>query len=574
MTERVQFECNGEQRVVDVEVGESLLSVLRERLQLTSVKDGCAPQGQCGCCTVLVDGGARVACVTPVTRVAGRSVTTLEGLDPQRRDALAGAFLAHGASQCGFCTPGIVMRCAALIDAGKAETPAAVQGALAAHLCRCTGWQGIVEAVAAVVEPGGDIATAPPAARDLDAAGRRATLEGGAEQRVALDVVLGHGGFADDEAVDRAPMSMVAVPVGDGYDGATSDIDARRYVTADSLFEARSRAAKVQGRRSTIAPAPPMAPPAVPDGGVALATSWVEPAYLEPDASWCAPGGVPATPLANGGAFGAKTASSAPAAARALADAHGGEVRVVWSREDVVRWGPKRAPIAASARYDDGRVVVRGRGPATPEIAASPYGVAIDVQWETTELPGPSVSHTARAPFAEIAVLVEGALDATRFDRAAHVDGVAAAVLLDTCVGGPDGAFAGARVALDAVTGALQGVEVRVGAGRVLDEIVLRSYCIGAVHMALGWVLREGLAVDDDGEVHDLTIRSFGVLRAKDMPPVQIEIVDDDRAPCRGSDAVFAATAAACWNALTRAEGARPTSFPASDTRASRLLRR
>ena len=71
MSERVEFECNGDLVEVDVEPGESLLSVLRERLRLTSVKDGCAPQGQCGCCTVLVDDGARVACVTPATRVRG-----------------------------------------------------------------------------------------------------------------------------------------------------------------------------------------------------------------------------------------------------------------------------------------------------------------------------------------------------------------------------------------------------------------------------------------------------------------------------------------------------------------------
>ena len=88
--DRVAFTCNGESVVVDAFPGESLLSVLRERLGIVSAKDGCAPQGQCGCCTVLVDGDARVACVTPVARVAGRAVTTVEGLDP------AGARRARG----------------------------------------------------------------------------------------------------------------------------------------------------------------------------------------------------------------------------------------------------------------------------------------------------------------------------------------------------------------------------------------------------------------------------------------------------------------------------------------------
>ena len=139
----------------------------------------------------------------------------------------------------------------------------------------------------------------------------------------------------------------------------------------------------------------------------------------------------------------------------------------------------------------------------------------------------------------------------------------------------PGGARAGARVHLDDA-GGLERVEVRVAAGDALDEIVLRSYAIGAAHMALGWVLSEGIAVDPDtGEVHDLTIRSFGVIRAKDTPVIDVAVVADDGAPQpRASDAVFAAVAAAAWNAVTRAEGARPEAFPARGTRAARRLRR
>ncbi|HVF33380.1 MAG TPA: 2Fe-2S iron-sulfur cluster-binding protein, partial [Acidimicrobiales bacterium] len=140
----MQFTLNGQQVEVD-DGGATLLDLLRERLGVTSAKDGCSPQGQCGCCTVLVDGAPRVACVTPARRVAGRSVTTLEGLDADRREAWAGALVATGGSQCGFCTPGILLRLAVVGDPGtipedKADT------ALLAHLCRCTGWQTIVEA--------------------------------------------------------------------------------------------------------------------------------------------------------------------------------------------------------------------------------------------------------------------------------------------------------------------------------------------------------------------------------------------------------------------------------------------
>ena len=111
------FELNGRQVCVDGLGGEeSLLDVLRERCGVTSAKDGCAPEGSCGACTVLVDGTAVVSCAQPAARLAGRGVTTLEGLGVEARDRWADSFVAAGASQCGFCSPGIVM---------KAESPAA-----------------------------------------------------------------------------------------------------------------------------------------------------------------------------------------------------------------------------------------------------------------------------------------------------------------------------------------------------------------------------------------------------------------------------------------------------------------
>jgi hypothetical protein len=180
------------------------------------------------------------------------------------------------------------------------------------------------------------------------------------------------------------------------------------------------------------------------------------------------------------------------------------------------------------------------------------------------------------AGLAEHAVLVEGALDAAGVDRAALVDARGAAVLLDTLARSADGALAGARVVIDAATGHIELVDVRVEAGEVLDDVVLRSYAIGATHMALGWVLTEGLAVDPDtGEVLDLTIRSFGIIAARAMPPVKVETVASGAAPrALASDAVVAAVAAATWNAVTRAEGRRPSAFPAAATRAARMLRR
>jgi xanthine dehydrogenase small subunit len=572
MSDRVGFVCNGAPVELAVAPGESLLSVLRERLGLVSAKDGCAPQGQCGCCTVLVDGDARVACVTPVARVSGRAVTTVEGLDADTRDTLAAAFVATGGSQCGFCTPGIVMRAASLLAKGRTRR-ADVDRGLAAHLCRCTGWQTVYAAVDAAAGPG------PVARRDLDDASRRAALEGGGRQRVGLDVPLGGGGFADDLAPRGA---LVAMPRPAGSTATAVEAAGISWVVAESLDQARAGAAKVQGRRTTVDERPPITPPASPAGGVRLATGWVEPAYLEPDASWCEPGGEPATPLANGGAFGGKESSIAPVAARALADHHGRAVRVVLSREDVVRLGPKRPPVGAAAVFDGGVLDVHGRMAAGAAAAfgadaVTPYRVDLRQRWEPVAVPGPPVAASLRAAgTAEVAVLVEGALDEAGADRAALVaDDRAAAVLLDSCAAVSGGARAGARVELDDA-GALTRIEVRVAAGDPLDEVVLRSYAIGGAHMALGWVLSEGIAVDPDtGAVHDLTIRSFGVIRAKDTPAIDVTIVDDEGEPRpRASDAVFAAVAGAAWNAVTRAEGARPEAFPARGTRAARRLRR
>ena len=317
----------------------------------------------------------------------------------------------------------------------------------------------------------------------------------------------GDGGFADDLAPDDA---LVAICGDDGH-----------WHVGPTLTAARASAARVQGRRTT---APPSWPVAVPDGEWVrtLQTTWVEPAYLEPDAAWCAPGGEPATPLANGGAFGGKLASEVAAVARRLADEHGRPVRVLYTREDVVRRGPKRPPIGAGIRADGTGVV---RVVRTPGIAAAIAAVAPGLTVEEVDVAGPPTSAALRAAgWAEAAVLLASLGDGP-----------------DT-VTSPDGATARARID-DA------GVHVTVDCGEVLDEVVLRSYCTGAAHMALGWVRSEALAVDDAGAPLDLTIRSFGILRAQDVPPITVDITPRDGPAVNGSDAVFAAVAAAAWRA-------------------------
>ncbi|MFM7062137.1 MAG: (2Fe-2S)-binding protein, partial [Actinomycetes bacterium] len=369
--------------------GSTLLEVLRTYAGVRAAKDGCAPQGQCGCCTVLVDGQARVSCVTPARRVAGRQVTTLDGLPAEVRDRWAAALTACGASQCGVCTPGIVTRLVALDEKKPGAVPADVDRALAAHLCRCTGWQTVVEAWE--LQRDGDPAAAL-AARDLAAATARATLECGVPQQVGPEASLGGAGFAADTA---PPDALVAVPDGQGG-----------WTVASTLHEARQAAGKVQGRRTTEPAAPPLQ---VPEGewAATLATCWVDAAYVETDASWCAPGGQPAPAAANGGAFGAKRGSVLPAVAQQLATEHGVPVLALWSREDVARHGFKRPPVAGGIRADGTGVL---RLAAVDGAEAAVRAVAPGLRLEPVDLAGPPVSGAVRAAvWAEAVALVAAA---------------------------------------------------------------------------------------------------------------------------------------------------------------------
>ena len=127
----------------------TLLDVLREELGVTSPKVGCE-QGGCGACTVIIDGAPRRACLTPVAAVDGASITTVEGLGtPEHMSPIQQAFTHHYAAQCGFCTSGMMMAAQAYIDTGGTDDKEAIQEALAGHVCRCTGYVKIIDAVAA-----------------------------------------------------------------------------------------------------------------------------------------------------------------------------------------------------------------------------------------------------------------------------------------------------------------------------------------------------------------------------------------------------------------------------------------
>jgi carbon-monoxide dehydrogenase small subunit len=143
----IELRINGESVPVEAALHDTLLTVLRERLQLTAAKRGCN-QGVCGACTVSVDGWPMRACLSLAQGCEGSDVRTLEGLnDTPRMQALQRAFAQVGAFQCGFCTPGMLMAAEALLARARSPDEAAIRTALSGNLCRCTGYVTIVAAV-------------------------------------------------------------------------------------------------------------------------------------------------------------------------------------------------------------------------------------------------------------------------------------------------------------------------------------------------------------------------------------------------------------------------------------------
>ncbi|MBI5497105.1 MAG: selenium-dependent xanthine dehydrogenase [Deltaproteobacteria bacterium] len=143
----VEFTLNGEKRRIDAAPGQSLMDTLREQCGIKSCKDGCAPQGQCGCCLAIVDGQAKTTCATDVTKAQGKQIVTLEGLPAVEREMLAKSFVAAAGLQCGFCIPGIALRAKNLVDANPEPTRAQITKAIDGHLCRCTGYIKIIDAI-------------------------------------------------------------------------------------------------------------------------------------------------------------------------------------------------------------------------------------------------------------------------------------------------------------------------------------------------------------------------------------------------------------------------------------------
>ncbi|MBI4914986.1 MAG: molybdopterin-dependent oxidoreductase [Acidobacteria bacterium] len=242
----VGFKLNGKDVTADFEEGMSLLEVLRLSLGVTSPKNGCS-QGFCGSCTVLVDGRPALACLKKPADAAGHEVTTLEGIPEAQRQLLARAFVQEGAIQCGWCTPGIMVRAKSVLDRGKGRDRAAVAKALEAHLCRCTGYLRIVDAVETAAEawPAGELARTAP---------RRADFFGEANGRVRHDGCCGR----HEDGVGASVGRHRGIDHALGRKPYVADLKVEGMLHAAVVLAAHPRA-----RVLAIDPAPALAMPGV-----------------------------------------------------------------------------------------------------------------------------------------------------------------------------------------------------------------------------------------------------------------------------------------------------------------------
>ena len=147
MDVKVTFTVNGKEETISADPGRSLLDVLREELHLTGAKYGCG-EGRCGACSVLMDGERILSCVTPVAQADKKSITTIEGLaESDSLHPVQEAFLAEGAMQCGYCTPGMILTAVALLEKNPNPTDEEISKAMNVNLCRCNGYPKILNAV-------------------------------------------------------------------------------------------------------------------------------------------------------------------------------------------------------------------------------------------------------------------------------------------------------------------------------------------------------------------------------------------------------------------------------------------
>lgn len=145
-THKIEITVNGRRRSLTVKPNDLLINVIRKDLHLTGTKYGCGI-GECGACTVLLDGKPVLACLMLAASANGKTITTVEGLSDEKLDPVQQAFIDHGAIQCGFCTPGMVVTAKALLEENPNPTEDEIKNYIRGNICRCTGYAGIIKAV-------------------------------------------------------------------------------------------------------------------------------------------------------------------------------------------------------------------------------------------------------------------------------------------------------------------------------------------------------------------------------------------------------------------------------------------
>jgi xanthine dehydrogenase molybdenum-binding subunit len=440
----VDLTLNGRAVSAATRPGMSLMELLREELGVTSVKDGCAPEGSCGACTVLIDGKAVVSCAQKAEHAAGRHVMTQEGLAPEERERWADGFVVSGASQCGFCSPGILMKAEGLLAKNPSPGRDEIAKALAGNLCRCTGYLKIVDAVELVAR-----SRAGEAMPEIDRSGRIGTRTARYEGR---ELALGDKPYINDLAAPgmlhgalrfsdhpRARVVRIDVEAARGHAGVVAvllaaDVTGERsqgvitqdwpqvvaegeitryvgdvlaIVVAETRHAARAAAALVDVEYEVLDPVTdPFAAlepdaPALHEGGNLLSTSivkrgdveaalegsahaltetfrtqFIEHAFLEPESAFAEPSEdgtsvhvssqgqgvwedrrqiasflgwpedrVRVTQVSNGGAFGAKEDLNVQSHAALAAALTRKPVLLTLSREESLRFHPKRHPL-------------------------------------------------------------------------------------------------------------------------------------------------------------------------------------------------------------------------------------
>jgi xanthine dehydrogenase molybdenum-binding subunit len=190
----LEFRLNGEPVSVHPDPDTSMLELLRDELGCTSVKDGCSPEGSCGACTILVDGHAQVCCAQKVAHFAGKEIVTQEGLGPDERRLWAECFAAAGASQCGYCSPGIVMKAEGFLAKHPEPTREEIAHALLGNLCRCTGYTKVIDAI--------ELAAAARLGAALPVPDRSGLVGSSSARYEGAELALGDRAFVGDMTVE------------------------------------------------------------------------------------------------------------------------------------------------------------------------------------------------------------------------------------------------------------------------------------------------------------------------------------------------------------------------------------